>query len=155
MVKAQARFESFPTVWVLVADGRRARIFQRASRRELKPLVEREHEEKIHLTNKEQGRTFDSYGEGHHKLEPHTDWKQYEKDVFAREMAKLIEDAYSHEKFDRLVLIAPPATLGDLRSHLSKQVQKKLAAEIHKDLTHNTPQEIAKVLVEENIGFLE
>lgn len=141
-------------MWVLVADGQRGRILNRVSQQTLEPLLEKFHTEVPHLDNKQVGRSFDSFGYGRHKMEPRTDWLHYERNIFAQEMIRLLEDAAQQGKFDRLVLIAPPATLGDLRSHMSKQMQARVIAEIHKDLTHQEPNAIAKILVDENIGFL-
>jgi len=47
------------------------------------------------------------------------------------------------ERFDRLVLVAPPAFLGDLRQELTKELKAKVADEITLDLT-NTPEQQLK-----------
>ncbi len=88
------------------------------------------------------GRTFDSGGQGRHAMESPTDSKRHAKDEFARNLAGKINAAMTAGKFDRLVLIAPPATLGDLRKHLSKQSSDNIHGEIAKELTQASDKEI-------------
>lgn len=88
------------------------------------------------------GRTFDSGGQGRHAMESPTDSQRHAKDEFARELAVQINAAMTAGEFDRLVLIAAPATLGDLRQHLSKQSSDNIHGEIAKDLTKASIKEI-------------
>lgn len=88
------------------------------------------------------GRTFDSSGQGRHAMESPTDSKRHARSEFARELAGKINAAMTAGEFDRLVLIAAPATLGDLRQHLSKQSSDNIHGEIAKDLTRASIQEI-------------
>ena len=48
----------------------------------------------------------------------------------------MIDKAAAAEQFDRLVVVAPPHVLGDLRKALHKKSDALLAGELHKDLTH-------------------
>ena len=80
------------------------------------------------------GRTFDSGGEGRHAMEPPTDAKRQAKQEFHRELAEEIEAAIKAGEFDRLVIVAAPATLGDLRRELSKYVIDKIHGELAKNL---------------------
>ena len=82
------------------------------------------------------GRSFDSGGEGRHAMEPPTDAKRHAKGEFARGLAEKINTAMTAGEFDRLVLVAAPVTLGDLRQHLSKHASDNIHGEIAKDLTH-------------------
>lgn len=43
-------------------------------------------------------------------------------------------------RFDRVILVAPPAFLGDLRQVLPKDLKDKVADEVTSDLT-NTPEQ--------------
>ena len=88
------------------------------------------------------GRTFDSGGQGRHAMESPTDSQRHAKDEFARNLAQKINAAMVAGEFDRLVLIAAPATLGDLRKHLSKQSSDNIHGEISKDLTQASDKEI-------------
>ena len=80
------------------------------------------------------GRTFDSGGEGRHAMEPPTDAKRHAKQEFHRQIAGDIEAALKAGEFDRLVIVAAPATLGDLRQEFSKTVTAKIHGELAKNL---------------------
>ena len=51
-----------------------------------------------------------------------------------------------HHKFKKIVLVAPPVVLGELRKDLHKEVADKVTAEVAKTLTNHTIDEIEKVL---------
>ena len=48
--------------------------------------------------------------------------------------------------YDRLIVIAPPRTLGELRKHYHKEVEKRLVAEVPKDLVNVPVAEIEAIL---------
>ena len=54
---------------------------------------------------------------------------------FVHEIADWLDDSVRDNAFDRLVLVAAPQTLGELRKILSKPVQTRIIAEVDKDLT--------------------
>ena len=76
-----------------------------------------------------------SGGQGRHAMESPTDPKRHEKEQIAREIAGMLSEAHKKHVFDRLILIAPPAMLGDLRDALPKDVANALHGELPKDLT--------------------
>ncbi len=45
-----------------------------------------------------------------------------------------------------MIIVAPPRTLGELRKHYHKEVEKRLAGEIAKDLTGHPVPEIEKII---------
>lgn len=135
------------TLWVLVADGGRARILVNSGvGKGLHPASG----EAFGIDNpptREQGtdrpgRTFDSAGSGRHAMEPRVDWHRFEKVKFSREIAQRLDRAALDGAFDRLILIAPPATLGDLRSALDGKTRQKVVGEIAKDLTQLSDRDI-------------
>jgi protein required for attachment to host cells len=77
-------------------------------------------------------------------MEPKTDWHRFEKAQFAKE----VEKAVIAGEFDRLVLVAPPQALGDLRAALGNHAQTKIVAELGKDLTHMPLLELVPRLAE-------
>jgi protein required for attachment to host cells len=77
-----------------------------------------------------------------HAEEPRSDPHRQAKSTFARTIADYLERADHEKKFDQIVLVAPPVTLGDLRAMLGKQVAKRVAGEIGKDLTESPIAEI-------------
>jgi protein required for attachment to host cells len=65
-----------------------------------------------------------------------TDWHQFEKHRFAKEIAARLDKLALSGGVDRIVLAAPPQVLGDLRKELHKKTAEKVVAEINKDLTN-------------------
>jgi protein required for attachment to host cells len=68
-------------------------------------------------------------------MEPQTDPHRHEKHQFARQLAAELDGYQQKGLFDRLVIVAAPQTLGDLRGELSPQLQALVLAEVPKDLT--------------------
>jgi protein required for attachment to host cells len=66
--------------------------------------------------------------------DPHREQKRR----FARRIVDAVEARQTAGSFDRLVLVAPPVTMGDLRAALPARVKAAVAAELVADLT-NTP----------------
>ena len=58
-------------------------------------------------------------------MEPPTDPQRYAKYEFARELAERLEEAVHAHRFERLVLVAAPKTLGDLRELLPDPVKSQ------------------------------
>jgi protein required for attachment to host cells len=142
--------------YILVADGARARLYANLGvGKGLQPVSGATHRADLHhhdreiLTDKP-GRAYNSMGNSRSAMEPQTEWHRFEKHKFAREMAKVLDAAAASKSFDRLILIAPPATLGDLRMELSDSTRKLVTAELPKDLTrhaeHELPQHLGGVL---------
>ena len=138
--------------YILVADGARARLYvNNGVGKGMQPVSGATHKADLHhhdrdiLTDKP-GRAFNSVGEGRSAMEPQTEWHRFEKHKFAREMARVLDAAAANKAFDRLILIAPPATLGDLRTELSDATRKMVTAELPKDLTRHSEQELPQHL---------
>jgi protein required for attachment to host cells len=128
-------------LWVVVADGARARIFRaNGETHRLEPVHEELYEparmKGADLLADRPGRTFDrSRDQGRHAMEPDTDPKRVEKEKFAFRLADLLEDALNRDQYAELVLAAAPRMLGDLRDTLSPRVRERIVAELDKDLT--------------------
>ena len=139
--------------WVLIADGARARLFANEGvGKGLKPAFDQEfigtRLPSRDITTDRPGRAFDSAGEGRHAMEPPTDPHCYEKQVFAHDVATALDDARKKNAFDRLVVVAPPEALGNLRSELSEELQRMVTAELNKDLTKVPVRDLADFLGE-------
>ena len=126
--------------WILVADGARARILEShgwgtgltpvpGQARHIENPASRDQ------TSDRPGRTQESANAARHAIEPRIDWHRYEKHLFATELAGIVNRASQENVFDRLVIVAPPHTLGDLRAKLDKNARRMVAAELDKDLT--------------------
>lgn len=143
-----------PTTWILIADGAKARVvLQDKESRRYRPAFEEAFfgaaaAQSREIASDRPGRTFDSGGEGRHAMEPSTDPQRYAKFSFARDLAERLSQAAHRQEFDRLILVAAPRTLGDLRSLLPDGVKAKVAVELDKDLTNTPDQELGRHLDE-------
>ncbi len=142
------------TTWVLIADGSKARLVRQEPPGDgggLTPVREFDgaNRPSRDLASDRPGRTFDRAGEGRHAMQPPTDPKRHEKRRFAQELAGFLAAAAKRGAFDRLILVAPPQALGDLRDELPKAVSDRLAGQLAKDLTnlpvHELPAHLAAI----------
>jgi len=127
--------------WILIADGARARIvLNDGPGRGLKPGPNKEFEgvnaPSREIASDKPGRTFDSAGQGRHSKEPRTDPHEHEQRTFHYRLAAYLGEAAKRGDFDRLVVVAPPKALGNLRAELTDAARKKIVGELNKDLTH-------------------
>jgi|AP12_2_1047962.scaffolds.fasta_scaffold127819_2 protein required for attachment to host cells len=138
-------------IWLVVADGSRARILSRKARHA--PLEEIEtldnaaarlpgHE----IVSDSPGRVYDSGGKGRHAMAAPTDPQENEKMAFLDDLAARLNSATAKNKFDDLVLFAAPQALGRLRDKLDKQAMQRVVADAPKDLTGRPVNELAKQL---------
>ncbi|MFZ5791799.1 MAG: host attachment protein [Pseudomonadota bacterium] len=137
--------------WVLVADGKRATIFTNdGPGRGLAPVPGASFTTELHpsrdIVSDRPGHVQESAGSARHGVEPKVDYHRLEKTLFARELAKRLDAAIDGGKCQRLVLVAPPRVLGDLRQALSAKSRAAVAGELDKDLTHLKTSEIAQHL---------
>lgn len=68
------------------------------------------------------------------------------EDGFATGVAELLNSRALAGKFEALLVIAAPRTLGELRKHWHKDLKAKLIGEISKDLNGHTTDEIAAAI---------
>ncbi len=141
------------TTWILVADGARARVLANdGPGKGLHDAFDRdfigEHGLMREMVSDKPGRDQESATTGRHAIEPKTEWHRFEKHQFARRMAELLESAAMQNAYDRLVLVAPPQALGDLRAELGSHAQKKVTGELDKDLTHVALHDLSQHLRE-------
>jgi protein required for attachment to host cells len=89
---------------------------------------------------------FASVGGARHGIGADTAPKEHEQLNFARELARRLEDGRTGNRFDQLVLVAPPAFLGLLRDQLSPPLAKCVTQSVAKDLTQAKLEEIQQQL---------
>ena len=65
-----------------------------------------------------------------------------------KRLVKLLGAAATAGDFDRLTLIAPPRFLGLLRKPISPRVQRRVNAEVHRDVIHLDLADLKKVVAE-------
>ena len=66
------------------------------------------------------------------------------EDGHAMSVAQALNNWALKNKFDKLVVIAAPKTMGELRKHWHKEVEGAIIGEITKTLTNASTDEIAK-----------
>jgi protein required for attachment to host cells len=140
------------TTWVIVADGEHARFLSNSGPGkglEEAPIGDMEVDipASRDIVTDRPGRAFDSYGQGRHAMEP-TQYRRFEEERFASDVSKILDEACESKAFDRLVLVAPPKTLGDLRKHIGNNAAKLIHGEIDKDLVHASEEVLRKNLGE-------
>ncbi|MGI9380221.1 MAG: host attachment protein [Methyloligellaceae bacterium] len=137
--------------WILIGNGNQARIFRNMGPGKGVELVEGIQLNTTtppdrDLVSDRPGRTFDSHGQGRHAMEPKNTAHRLSKKKFALEVIDLLQTRLAKREFDRLLVVAPPEMLGDLRDNYSPQILKCLIGEVDKDLTamptEKIPQQI-------------
>lgn len=144
-----------PRVWILVADGARARILRDAippaeagKESELVFRSEQRHLRDI-MTDKP-GRSFASTGRRSSAMEYRSDPVREDDRAFALTLAEVLDSHRRAGDFDRLVVAAAPQMLGDLRQAFSDSLRRATAAEIAKDFIKLPAKDLRAV-----IGTLE
>src|SRR5262245_26575071 len=127
------------TTWILIADGAHARIFaNRGPGKGIEAVeggvINGDHRPDHELVRDSAGRTFESVGDTRHAIAPKTDPHRELKRDFAKHLAEVLDRNYADKAFDRLVIVAPPTALGDLRAALTAQEKPHVYAELDKDL---------------------
>jgi protein required for attachment to host cells len=133
--------------WVVVAESSRAKIFEIEKKNS--PLIELEalahpgsrvHEQE--LTSDLPGRSLNSASHGSHKMAAPSSAKEQESVEFARTISSHLDKAFTRGKFDKLIIMSPPAFLGQLRKELGSETSKRVVSEIDKNLVRHNTQDI-------------
>jgi protein required for attachment to host cells len=129
-----------PRTWYVVADGGRARIVQKRNGENAfdthRELVSAEiHSHTHELGTDRPGRTHESAMSARHAMQPREDLHRADKRSFVHEVAAAVNEANTHDEFDCLVLVAPVHVLDELRHALDSPTQRKIVAQLQKDLT--------------------
>ena len=135
---------------ILVADGRKSLFFRNQGDADFPNLGVLEKESHPNPAHHEQAsdlagmsmKTMDGRGGSMEEV----DFHQQEEDRFAAETAAMLKERALRNEYDALVVVAPPRTLGELRKHYHKEVEKRIVAELPKDLVNMPVPEIEKIL---------
>lgn len=135
---------------VCVADGRKLLLLVNAGDTKFPDLQVIRLEEQDNPPNREQkterpGRTFSSAGVRRSAYED-ADFQQLAEDRFAADAADILRKRALENRFEELIVIAAPKTLGELRSHYHKEVVARIIAEIAKEATNLPPDAIAAMI---------
>jgi protein required for attachment to host cells len=136
--------------WILVADGASARVFDfhPGNRRlelvhEMRSVAARTKTSEIMSDN--EGRRADTGPNQRSTVGP-VDAQRHAKGEFGRDVAGWLDAAAAEHRYERLVLVAAPQMLGDLRPMLSKPTTSKVTKEVAKDLTQFSERDLASHL---------
>jgi protein required for attachment to host cells len=135
---------------ILVGDGQKALFLRnRGNAQRLDLVVERILEQDNPATREQgsdrPGRAFASVGAARSAMEE-ADWHHIAKKRFAVELAEALYRHAHANHFDKLIIIAPPKVLGNLRKAFHAEVADRITAEIPKQLTSHPVSEIEKLL---------
>jgi protein required for attachment to host cells len=137
--------------WVVVGDSSGARIFKFDRQGDAWSLVE-----KIDGNGTANSNGTSDFGPkaSEHKgaLHGHGNIENVRKETterrFAHLLAHVLERGLTENSFGRLILVAQPKLLGELRENLSRGLKAKIVAEVSKDYVHLTGNEIREQLIE-------
>lgn len=137
--------------FVVVADGKKSLFFRNEGDGDFPNLIVERKDSHPDLEDREQksdqpGRTFSGQGSGGRSAYEETDYHQLEEERFAAETAEQLKQRALRNDYESLIVVAPPRTLGALRKHYHKEVEKRIAGEIAKDLTGHPVGEIEKII---------
>ena len=136
--------------WVLVANGERARCFERRTEDQaLIELADFVHPQAHAVSAPGNGDVSGDAGKGHGRtghagtqFEPHTEAHAKERSVFAAELANYLNQGVNDHQCSQLMLIASPALLGELKPRLSVAAAKTVQVTVASDLTRYTGTEL-------------
>lgn len=116
-----------PRIWIVVADRMQAHIFRKTSKG-IERIADAKPGHSLATHEHKGGGSFHGYdqksGKNHH-----------DDAGFIQKLAAWLDTAERERIFDRLVIVAAPRTLGDIRAALSKNVFTRVTAEVDKELT--------------------
>lgn len=134
---------------IVVADGSRALFLRNAGDDGLIDLKVFDQEEIDNPPTREQGTDkpgrFNDAGPGRSAVAD-TDWHELEKERFAHHLAERLYKLVQKRPHTKLILVAAPKVLGEMREALHKEVGACVIGELAKDLTHHPVSEIEKIV---------
>ena len=135
---------------VLVADGRKMLFFRNKGDAAYPNLEAETVKEQDNPADRDQatdapGRSHNSVG-SHRSAMDEVNFHDLEEARFAADAADMLKRRALAQEFEKLIIVAPPTALGEMRKHLHKEVQDRIVGEIAKDLTNHPVPEIEKVI---------
>lgn len=115
---------------IAIADGHRFELYRNAGN-EAEPSLDGLASPKLDSRNHSGG--------GHHSSSGNHAQHQVEEDAHAIAATEWLNREVLGHHIDKLVVFAPPRTLGEMRRHYHKQTEKALLKEVSKDLIGKPP----------------
>jgi protein required for attachment to host cells len=121
--------------WIVVADGEGARVFTNIG-----------DDRKLSLRQDDLLSQDDSIDTGPGNVPKDKTDADLGEAAFSRELAQRINDAALKNRFEHLVLIADPHSLGRMRPLLHKETLSRMVGELPKTLTNSPIEDIERAL---------
>lgn len=138
------------TTWVIAANGSIAKFFRVVKFPKLEAIEVLEHPESRlrnqDLVTSKPGRSFESTSSARSAYQPAVNPHHNELEKFARFLGEHLSTAKRNNEFSRLYIMANPGFLGLLRPHLDQATKGAIVAEVGKDVTDQTTDEIENQL---------
>lgn len=137
--------------WVVVAHRGGARVFENKGPGKGLDLLQKLDHPEGRLKNREiksdkPGRSYESHGGAHHAYDKEREPVMHVAEQFAKQISGLLDEGRNRQAYGRLVLVAEPRFLGNLRSALSRETASLVSATIDKDLGGIDQRDMAKHL---------
>ncbi len=136
-----------PKILYVIADGGRARFVARGEEGDFHTIasfVSSEIYERSHdLGTDRPTRVHESANAARHAAQPRHDLHSAAKEDFVKHIASEIDGEQERGRFEKLVLVAPPRVLTELKEKLSKSMARLVADGLQKDLTKVPDHELA------------
>jgi protein required for attachment to host cells len=135
--------------WLVVADGQRATVYHNTGPGKGLEIIPglggyQEVPKSSDIIGGAPGRMQGfAGGTGAMAMTSRTDPHELEEKRFTETLANEVNRAALEKQFDRLILAAPPRTLGILRKSLSSHATDRVIAELDKDLTKASRDDLA------------
>lgn len=149
----RARRRPLDRVWVVVADGGRARVLGvtgdgrgLAQLREMTSVDARRRTRD--LVSDRPGRGYDSASTTRHAITPRQDAQEQARERFVGQLAVMLTEDNRARQFDELILIVAPGLSAKLRDALDEPTRARVRETLVKDLTKAPLQDIHDRLVE-------
>lgn len=125
-----------PQTLVVVADGHQAILFRSHGVKDALSLVEEQRLSPNNLADE---------GPSGSRPEEQTE-RQTDEATFAKQLVRSLYAMKTSHKYEHLVLVADPQTLGQLRDAMDKNVANSIILSLDKALTNHSTDDIAKIV---------
>ncbi len=137
---------------ILVADQAEAIFYDAAALDKAPKEIGRISDPTAHLHDRDlvsdrPGRSYESVGGARHAIERENDPRHRQAVLFARRVARRLDEARRKDEFDGLVVVAGPPFLGLMREELPRLTRARVVHEIRKDLVHSPVAALREHLV--------
>jgi protein required for attachment to host cells len=135
------------TLWILVGNASRARLFATDAKAEGDWLLveEFQHDESrakaLDLFNQPDNPNAGTLSKPTTENEPSAR-KAVEHERFARELSEYLDKGFDQHNFDKLVIAAPPEFLGRIRKVLSSRVKQRVLLDVDADYSNVPAREL-------------